>query len=239
MRNLVEKQLSWLALLVTAFYSLLGSCRSADTSQECGHERLMNCARPLERINSDDLSLTIMKDGQNQLCSEFESSIKCIQTFTIDCLEENQREHFNNLYAGTNKAVMELCQDGPFLDELVKHADCMHKMEPQHELCQKRYQRIIEEVAKQKHNVTDQSMKRVCCGFKEYLDCSHHTARRHCGDDTAQFTKEFLDRVSGSLLGTYCKPFTEKVCGIGSGASISRILTAVPVALVLLARYFT
>ncbi|XP_076649843.1 uncharacterized protein LOC143357312 isoform X1 [Halictus rubicundus] len=237
MRNIVEKQLSWLALLMTAFYSLLGSCRSADTSQECGHERLANCARPLERINSNDLSFAITKESQHQLCRELESGIKCIQTYTIDCLDENQREHFNNLYSGTNKAVMELCQDGPYLDEFMKHAGCMQQIAPQYELCHKRYQRITEDVAK--NNATDKSVKRLCCGFKEYLDCSHHTVRRHCGDDTAQFTKEFQDRVSGSLLRTSCKPFTEEVCAIGSGASISRILTAVPVALVLLARYFT
>ena len=41
----------------------------------------------------------------------------------------------------------------------------------------------------------------VCCsGFKEFLECSHHTIRRQCGDDTAQFAKEFLDRMSSSLL---------------------------------------
>ena len=42
--------------------------------------------------------------------------MKCIQTYTLDCLQEKQREHFNSLYAGTNKVVMELCQDGPYQD---------------------------------------------------------------------------------------------------------------------------
>ncbi|XP_076649844.1 uncharacterized protein LOC143357312 isoform X2 [Halictus rubicundus] len=167
MRNIVEKQLSWLALLMTAFYSLLGSCRSADTSQECGHERLANCARPLERINSNDLSFAITKESQHQLCRELESGIKCIQTYTIDCLDENQREHFNNLYSGTNKAVMELCQDGPYLDEFMKHAGCMQQIAPQYELCHKRYQRITEDVAK--NNATDKSVKRLCCDSGIYV----------------------------------------------------------------------
>jgi len=40
----------------------------------------------------------------------------------------------------------------------------------------------------------------VCSAFTEYLECSHHTVRRQCGDDTARFTKDFLDRMSTSLL---------------------------------------
>lgn len=40
----------------------------------------------------------------------------------------------------------------------------------------------------------------VCSAFTEYLECSHRTVRRQCGDDTARFTKDFLDRMSSSLL---------------------------------------
>lgn len=40
----------------------------------------------------------------------------------------------------------------------------------------------------------------LCSAFKEYLECSHHSVRRQCGDDTARFTKDFLDRMSSSLL---------------------------------------
>lgn len=40
----------------------------------------------------------------------------------------------------------------------------------------------------------------LCSAFQEYLECSHHTVRRQCGDDTARFTKDFLDRMSSSLL---------------------------------------
>lgn len=40
----------------------------------------------------------------------------------------------------------------------------------------------------------------VCSAFTEYLECSHRTVRSQCGDDTARFTKDFLDRMSSSLL---------------------------------------
>ncbi|XP_031842217.1 uncharacterized protein LOC116431232 [Nomia melanderi] len=239
MRNLVEKQLSWLALIVTAFYSLLGSCRSADTSEECGHERLVKCGIPLERINSDAMRFASSKENLRVLCSDLESSMKCIQTYTLDCLEMKQRTHFHNLLASTNKLVMELCHDGPYQDEFLKHTPCMKKVQPQYELCNKRYQRTAHEI--ERSNFTSQSgyLKNICCAFKEYLACSYHTVRRQCGEDTAHFTKEFLDKMSGTLIRVHCEPYTEEVCAIGSGAGISSMLTIVPVALVLLTRYFT
>lgn len=36
--------------------------------------------------------------------------------------------------------------------------------------------------------------------FQEYLDCSHHTVLKKCGEETAAFTKDFLGRMSNSLL---------------------------------------
>ncbi|XP_054000675.1 uncharacterized protein LOC128888074 [Hylaeus anthracinus] len=235
MRNLVEKQLSWLALLVTAFYSLISSCRS----QDCTHERMVECGRALERISNNDLSFATKKVELQQLCPHFEAGMKCIQTYTLDCLDENQRERFNSLYAGTNQVVMELCHDGPFQDEFLKHAPCMQKVQPTYELCFKKYQKITQDIEKRNISTNwDGSLKSLCCGFKEYVECSHHTVRRECGDDSAQFTKEFLDRMSNSLLRASCEPYTEEVCAIGSGASIFRVETIVLV-LVVLARYFT
>jgi len=42
--------------------------------------------------------------------------MKCIQKYTINCMQQKQREHFNSLYTGTNMVIMELCQDGPYQD---------------------------------------------------------------------------------------------------------------------------
>ncbi|XP_076170154.1 uncharacterized protein LOC143148111 [Ptiloglossa arizonensis] len=237
MRNLMEKQLSWLALLMTAFYSLLGSCRS----QECGHERVVECGRPLEKVYNSELSLTTKKEVLlQQICPHMEAGIKCIQTYTVECLQEKQRGQFYSLYASTNEVIMELCHDGPYQDEFLKYAPCMQKVQPMYELCSKRYQRITEEIQKPDSTTyLGGSFKSLCCGFKEYLECSHHAVRRQCGDGAAQFTKKFLDRMSQSLSKVHCEYYTEEVCAIGSDASIFRVQTIVPVLLVLLARYST
>nr|XP_012150563.1 PREDICTED: uncharacterized protein LOC100882346 isoform X3 [Megachile rotundata] len=159
MRNFVEKQLSWLALLMTAFYSLLGSCRS----QECGHERLVKCGRPFEMINNNDLSFATKKEDLQQLCPDLEAGIKCIQTYTFECMKEKQREHFNSLYTGTNKVVMELCQDGPYQDEFLRHAACMQKVQPEYELCYKKYHRTTQEIERRNHTASlNGSLKALC-----------------------------------------------------------------------------
>lgn len=36
--------------------------------------------------------------------------------------------------------------------------------------------------------------------FTEYLDCSEQAARKTCGEETAQFTRGFLDKMSSTLV---------------------------------------
>ncbi|KAH0954052.1 hypothetical protein HN011_009036 [Eciton burchellii] len=238
MKTPMENQLSWLALFMTALYSLLASCRG----EECGHEELVRCARPLERINSNDLSLVTKKEEFNKLCPDLEAGMKCIKRYTMHCMKEKQREHFNSLYTGTNKAIMELCHDGPYQDEFLKHAPCMQKVKAEYEMCYKTYQKTTQEMERATNRTAasqDGSIKSICCAFKEYLECSHHTVRRQCGDDTARFTKDFLDRMSSSLLKTHCAPYTHEECALHSGASMPNLSAIMPMMLILLMRYFT
>ncbi|XP_018342744.1 PREDICTED: uncharacterized protein LOC108748862 [Trachymyrmex septentrionalis] len=233
MKTLVENQLSWLALFMTALYSLLASCRG----EECGHEELVRCARPLERISNSDLSFVTKKEDINKLCPDLEAGMKCIKKYTLTCMQQKQREHFNSLYTGTNMAIMELCQDGPYQDEFLKHAPCMQKSKAEYELlCYKSYQKTTQEIMTN-GSLGQQNLKSLCCAFQEYLECSHHTVRRQCGDDTARFTKEFLDRMSSSLLKAHCAPYTE--CTVNSGISTLNLSAIMPMTLILLMRYFT
>ncbi|XP_071556438.1 uncharacterized protein [Temnothorax nylanderi] len=229
MKTLMENQLSWLALFMTALYSLLASCRG----EECGHDELARCARPLERISNSDLSFVTKKEDIDKLCPDLEAGMKCIKRYTINCMQEKQREHFNSLYTGTNMAIMELCQDGPYQDEFLKHAPCMQKSRAEYELCYKSYQKTQSLMANR--SMGQQDIKSLCCAFQEYLECSHHTVRRQCGDDTARFTKDFLDRMSNSLISAHCN--TE--CTVFSGASTLNLSAIMPMTLILLMRYFT
>ncbi|XP_034175261.1 uncharacterized protein LOC117601980 isoform X4 [Osmia lignaria lignaria] len=135
---------------------------------------------------------------------------------------------------------MTICERRTKLCEFLKHAPCMQKVQPEYELCSKKYHRTTQEIERSNHTASlNASLKSLCCGFKEFLECSHHTVRRQCGDDTAQFAKEFLDRMSISLLKEHCGAYTEKVCSIGSDANTLRASTMVAVVLAVLARYFT
>lgn len=45
-----------------------------------------------------------------------------------------------------------------------------------------------------------QRIRVVCCAFKTYVGCSEQTVRRACGEEPAQFTKKFLDKMASSLM---------------------------------------
>nr|KAF7439282.1 hypothetical protein H0235_001673 [Vespula pensylvanica] len=190
---------------------ILASCRG----EECGHEELTRCARPLKKISNNDLSFVTKKEDLQELCPDIQAGMKCIKTYTVKCMKDKQREHFNSLYTGTNQAIMELCQDGPYQDEYLQHAPCMQKVRNEYDLCYKKYEKTTQGMERENRTAgANSSLKSVCCAFKEYLECSHHTVRRQCGDDTARFTKEFLDRMSDSLLKVnicYFYPGVEKL----------------------------
>ncbi|XP_025271424.1 uncharacterized protein LOC112639997 [Camponotus floridanus] len=213
---------------------MLASCRG----EECGHEELVRCARPLEKISSNDLGLVVTKKEElNKLCPDLEAGMKCITKYTLNCMKEKQREHFNLLYTGTNQVIMELCHDGPYQDEFLKHAPCMQKVKAEYEMCYKTYQKatLEMEIISNRTAVTQEKIKSFCCSFTEYLECSHHAVRRQCGDDTARFTKDFLDRMATSLLKTHCT----YTCAMLNGSSMPNLSAIMPMTLILLMRYFT
>ncbi|KMQ95860.1 hypothetical protein RF55_3896 [Lasius niger] len=91
--------------------------------------------------------------------------MKCITRYTINCMKEKQREHFNSLYTGTNKAIMELCHDGPYQDEFLKHAPCMQKVKAEYEMCYKKYQKTTMEMEKASNRSiggTQEDLKSLC-----------------------------------------------------------------------------
>ena len=47
---------------------------------------------------------------------------------------------------------------------------------------------------------SDENVKLLCCSFQKYLHCSESVVNTTCGYETAQFTKSFLDRMSGPLI---------------------------------------
>ena len=47
---------------------------------------------------------------------------------------------------------------------------------------------------------SEENVKLLCCSFQKYLHCSESVVNTTCGYETAQFTKSFLDRMSGPLI---------------------------------------
>ena len=47
---------------------------------------------------------------------------------------------------------------------------------------------------------SDENVRLLCCSFQKYLHCSETVVNTTCGYETAQFTKSFLDRMSGPLI---------------------------------------
>lgn len=40
--------------------------------------------------------------------------LRCIDDFTLKCLDREHRAYFNTLYAGTTQVIIDLCQEGEY-----------------------------------------------------------------------------------------------------------------------------
>ena len=40
--------------------------------------------------------------------------LRCIDDFTVRCLDREHRAYFNTLYAGTTQVIVDLCQEGAY-----------------------------------------------------------------------------------------------------------------------------
>ncbi|OAD61847.1 hypothetical protein WN48_05554 [Eufriesea mexicana] len=121
------------------------------------------CGRPLEKINKNDFSFAVTKESLQQMCPDFEASLKCIQSYSFNCLQQKQRVRFNQWYTSTNMAIMEMCQEGPFQDKFLQYLPCMQKVEPEYELCYRKFEKTAQNVSRTLRANLNDTVKSLCC----------------------------------------------------------------------------
>jgi len=77
---------------------------------------------------------------------ELLKSVECIDRYSRLCMYHTQRAHFHHLYSGIAKVVQDLCQDGDYREEFLKHAPCMSEVTEEHEVCSRIHLQKIAEM---------------------------------------------------------------------------------------------
>ncbi|KAJ8986135.1 hypothetical protein NQ317_005607 [Molorchus minor] len=204
--------------------------------EHCSQQHLMECAKPLSVLTDSGLTFVSNKTDLYRICPDLHNATRCIHAHTRLCMNAVQRKHFKKLFHGTGLMVQELCKSGTFQDEFLKHAPCMAQVEKEAQVCFKRYAKAINEiqantldvnseeldmamVMKKKREAADVGVRSVCCSFQEYVECSTQTMRRKCGDEAAEFSRQFLDKMSMSMIKLHCTEYGPKQCGIASSSA--------------------
>lgn len=231
------------------------------TTEDCGQEELVQCTKPLQVLSAtSELSFVTKKEELDKLCPDLHAGLHCIRSYTRRCMNIHQREHFNKLYHGTHEVIHELCQEGPYQEDFLRHAPCMRHVKKDYEVCAVSYQSTMAKIGqtvahttarppvqpttpsaamslsapnddvqhqqRQHHNhrqhqhsngnnntktaedAEEERLKTVCCAFHKYMQCSEFTVRHACGDETALFTRKFLDKMSNKLMTMHCVDYT-------------------------------
>uniref|UniRef100_A0A2M3ZEH8 Putative secreted peptide n=1 Tax=Anopheles braziliensis TaxID=58242 RepID=A0A2M3ZEH8_9DIPT len=239
-------------------------------AEDCGQEELVQCTKPLQLLSAtSELSFVTKKEELDQLCPDLHAGLHCIRSYTRRCMNIHQRDHFNKLYHGTNEVIHELCEEGSYQEDFLRHAPCMRHVKKEYEVCATRYQSTMSKIGQaaaatttsttsaafqyhigttmathpaysnsnsngggyypgdagqQQHHhhhrnhpnnstkhaedAEEERLKTVCCAFQRYMQCSEFTVRQACGDQTALFTRRFLDKMSDTLMRMHCVDYT-------------------------------
>jgi len=198
--------------LFTSFVSLfLLSLLRLSCGQKCSADAMSRCTDPLRVVTDNkDLGFATSQQELQEMCPKLMDGLRCIDNFTTKCLEEEHRAYFNTLYTGTTQVIVDLCQEGHYQEEYLKHAPCMRKAQTEYESCADEYQLRIKTLNKggiATPEEEEDNVQVLCCSFQRYLHCSEHVVNGTCGMETASFTKGFLDRMSGPLVQGHCQTY--------------------------------
>lgn len=144
-------------LLIMLLSCLITAC-SRVTREDCAQEELSRCARPLQIFQSST-DFAPKREELEALCVEFDKGQHCIGSFTRRCMTKSQREQFSVIYQGTHELIKDLCREGDYQNEFLKHSPCLQTVKPQHVKCADRYQQTMSSIFKASANQTAQNQQ--------------------------------------------------------------------------------
>ena len=179
---------------------------------DCSPRQMTSCTDPLTLLTEKpDLGLGSSLEELQSMCPKLMDGLTCINTFTVRCLNTDQRTYFNILYAGIIQVIEDMCRPGPYQTDYLRHSACMTLVQPEYQQCSVEYQtklRAVQHQHRADSQTSEQDVAVLCCSFQSYLACSQGVVNKTCGRETAVFTAQFLDRMAAPLAQGHCHTFT-------------------------------
>ncbi|XP_066996062.2 uncharacterized protein [Anabrus simplex] len=153
------------------------------------------------------------KEELDRMCPHLNHGLICVSQYTQRCMKQEEQDQFHRLYSGTRKVIEDVCEEGQYQQEYLRHAPCVQKVRSDDENCAAKYQRELLDINQETpSNVSSQSesnknVQKVCCSLQTYLECSERAVLTMCGPETAAFTKGLLDTMASSLIQTHCEKY--------------------------------
>ncbi|KAL7635182.1 UNVERIFIED_CONTAM: hypothetical protein RMT77_014168 [Armadillidium vulgare] len=186
--------------------------RGARPGNDCGNRDISQCTELLEVLTRKEIGFAATQKELNDMCPVLLSGLQCIDNYTLRCLNPQHRSYFNELYAGTIRVIKDLCNTrGQYQQEYIRHAPCMRQVHPKYNRCSETYHEKTAKLNKVNSAVVQfseterrRNVITLCCSFQEYLQCSEQIVYETCGNVTAQFTRQFLNRMAGPIVQKPC-----------------------------------
>ncbi|GFS85834.1 uncharacterized protein NPIL_346431 [Nephila pilipes] len=188
---------------------------------ECTLHELQNCLESLRSVaQGRDLVLAATNQELQVVCKTLKESVWCVDNHMKHCFTSTQRKVFNHVVQGARKFLLELCVPGPIQETYLKHASCYKNVSLSENKCAPKYRHLIQlsEKMEDKINVDD-GLRESCCAFNELVQCKYMHVRRDCGQESANFLQQHLDRITNSLIHEHCAHYMYAINSCTSSAA--------------------
>ncbi|XP_071040366.1 uncharacterized protein [Parasteatoda tepidariorum] len=218
----------------SVLFELFFLASSVISAPNCNEKDLMSCMEELKVFtNNQDLAFAQTEEELSQTCHHLQEAMQCVNSFTSRCFDSGQIDLYRQMTKGAQSLLTDLCtEDSKFRKEYLIHASCYRNLSADYRRCADSY--LLQQEAAKKDNLSVQDrLRRSCCLFDGYRECTRIAVEQKCNVEAARLGEQIITKAGGPMVQTHCASFKHdsEDCRM---ASSGNFLSSFPTSLILI-----
>ncbi|XP_022652335.1 uncharacterized protein LOC111246656 [Varroa destructor] len=143
-------------------------------------------------------------------CERQAASEDCVRKRSEKCHSSVKKGLSRLFYDAIHEEYEQRCDpESDYHASYLRMAPCIHKISSDMYNCSARLIASIRSSMEDDHGKSvRERIPRACCNFVSYTRCAEVAARKTCDEDTVNFVKQYLERISGELFSLACGSYS-------------------------------
>ncbi|KFM79644.1 hypothetical protein X975_18554, partial [Stegodyphus mimosarum] len=157
--------------------------------------------------SKQDLAFAETDDELSKTCGHLQDAMECVNHFTVRCFDKSKQEIYRQLTSGAQKLLADLCTEGSdFRKQYLVHASCYKNLTEEYRKCADSFL-LQQEHAKRIEMPAKERLRKSCCLFDGYRECTKVAVREKCNEEAANLGEHIVTQAGGPLVELHCSSF--------------------------------